>query len=162
MASPFRPLVERFWEKVDRRGPDECWPWTASMDKDGYGRISRGAPSGRMLKASRASWELHYLRPVLAGQCVLHTCDNPPCVNPRHLFLGTQLENTKDRDAKRRQAQGEKQGAAKLTEEKVEEIRRDYVRGSRTHGQPALARKHGVSHAAIGYIVRGESWKLRP
>jgi hypothetical protein len=97
-------VAERFWPKVDRSGgPDACWPWTATVRSDGYGMIDVG---GKMVGAHRVSWEIaNGPIPVggdYHGTCVLHRCDNPLCVNPSHLFLGTNDDNTKDRDAKGR------------------------------------------------------------
>lgn len=156
------PLIERFWAKVNKRGPDDCWEWTAGCSR-GYGQIGEGGRRGKMLYAHRVSYELHN-GPIPIGEgyhgtCVCHTCDNPPCVNPSHLFLGTIADDTRDMVEKGRQARGEKNGRAKLTEKEVEEIRRGYVRYSRTHGQSALARKYGVNPTAIGFIIRGEHWK---
>ena len=150
---PSRPLTERFWEKVDRRGPDECWPWTASTSR-GYGQIGS---CRTMLKAHRVSYELHN-DPVPDGLDVLHSCDNPPCCNPTHLFLGTHQDNMDDKVEKRRQSRGETNGQAKLTEDQVDALRREYIKGSRTRGQHALARKYGVHQTHIRRIVRGESW----
>lgn len=165
-----RPLGERFWEKIDKNGPTHpskpelgrCWLWTDHTVR-GYGQIVEGAPSKKKLSSHRVSWELHN-GPIPVGEgphgiCVCHNCDNPPCVNPAHLFLGTIQDNINDKMRKRRQPQREKHGRAKLTEKKVAEIRRDYVRNSRAHGQPALARKYGVNHTAIGFIVREKHWK---
>ncbi len=166
-----KTLTERFWEKVDKNGPahpykselGSCWVWTASRNRGGYGQIGEGIPSRRTLKAHRVSWELHNgLIPVGKGHhgiCVLHSCDNRRCVNPIHLYLGTNNDNNRDMMEKGRQVRGEENGKAKFTEEQVEEIRRDYVKGSRTHGQHALGRKYGVEHTSIGFIVREETWK---
>ncbi len=162
IGRPRTPLTERFWKKVDKapgHGPEgDCWEWCASTHKDGYGQISDEAPSKKMLRAHRVSYELHHGF-LIANLEVQHSCNNPPCVNPAHLSQDTPLVNAKYRNEQGRQASGEKNGLAKLTEEKVVKIRRDYVRGSRIHGQPALARKYGVSQQTICKIVTERMWK---
>lgn len=92
------PLADLFWHLVDKRGPDDCWPWQGSLYV-GYGRIKDGQ-RGRV-GAHRVSWELHH-GPIPDGLWVLHRCDNPPCVNPAHLFLGTPGDNVRDMHAKGR------------------------------------------------------------
>jgi hypothetical protein len=86
-----RPLEDRFWEKVDKRGVEDCWLWTGSNDTR-YGQIWF---RGKALKASRVAWELTR-GPIPPGMQVCHTCDNPPCVNPSHLWLGTMSDNIRD------------------------------------------------------------------
>lgn len=101
-----RSLAERFWARVDRRGADECWPWTGAR-VDGrkpyakrYGVLRRGATDGcRRVTAHRLAYEL-LVGPIPAGLHVLHTCDNPPCCNPAHLWIGTHADNMADRKAK--------------------------------------------------------------
>ena len=95
MAIKRKPLAERFWAKVDRRGPDDCWNWTAMTHPDGHGRIGEGGHYGRMLYAHRVSYELH-IGPIPPGLVVMHKCDNPRCVNPAHLQLGTDADNHRD------------------------------------------------------------------
>jgi len=96
-------IVARFWKHVDRRGPDECWPWTGHCGRDGYGRFSPHTwndPSfPRLTLASRMA---HGVSTNEDPECVCHHCDNPPCCNPAHLFGGTQLDNQRDKAAKGR------------------------------------------------------------
>lgn len=101
-----RPLAERFWEKVEQ-GPG-CWEWMAGRDSaTGYGRIRIGRAGSKHQLAHRVSWELAN-GPIPDGLWVLHHCDNPPCVNPAHLYLGTTIDNNRDRDARGRTARGER------------------------------------------------------
>lgn len=88
----------RFWEKVDKRGPDDCWLWTGSADRDGYGRQRVG---NRPRLAHRVSYALEH-GDIPKGLLILHRCDTPACVNPAHLRAGTQQENMAERDAKGR------------------------------------------------------------
>jgi hypothetical protein len=155
---PTRPLAVRFWEKVDRRGPDDCWEWLGSRHAFGYGRIGVGAPSRDIETAHRVSWVLHF-GPVPSGKHVLHHCDDPPCVNPAHLFLGDQAANNGDMWAKNRGQLSHRRGSestmAKLSEEDVRQIRERVAAGEATR---ALGREFGVSHTAIRYAVSGRNW----
>lgn len=134
---------ERAWHYVDKNGPTvreglgPCWPWTGTIGHGGYGRIAIG---GLDYRAHRVVWRLVHGEP--GDLNVLHHCDNPPCCNPDHLFLGTDLDNAADRDAKERQARGEESGTAKLTESGVREIRAAFAAGMT---QSALGPFHGVS-----------------
>jgi hypothetical protein len=101
-------------------------------------------------------WELTY-GDIPAGMIICHRCDNPPCVRPEHLFLGTQADNQRDRKRKGRSGRGEKNGRAKLTARAVREIRARYARGDVS--QAALGAEYGVSQPAIGFVVRGEHWR---
>lgn len=92
------PLAEWFWKRVDRRGDDDCWPWTGTKDRHGYGRLSHFKP---VRGAHRLSYELATgVEPV--GLVVCHSCDNPSCVNPRHLRAATQRDNIHEAIAKGR------------------------------------------------------------
>jgi hypothetical protein len=99
------PHAIRFWSKV--RITPECWLWTARHTRKGYGMFKQGSLD-RL--AHRVAWE-EVNGPIPPGLCVLHKCDNPPCVRPDHLFLGTQADNIADRDAKGRQARGDRNGS---------------------------------------------------
>lgn len=96
---PKRDVVERFWEKVVRG--DRCWAWAAYRGPAGYGIITDRSRRVRTVQAHRLSWEIHN-GPIPEGLCVLHRCDNPPCTNPAHLFLGTHADNAQDKASKGR------------------------------------------------------------
>ena len=150
----------RFWSKVQKlSGEDACWVWTARLDKDSYGQF-RICQDGKKfaIKAHTYSWELanSFTLKKGIGHCVCHTCDHPYCVNPAHLFLGTQQENTQDRNNKGRQARGETSGAAKLTESQVIEMRQSRAEGMTL---TQLAKLFGVAATTAGYVVNRRSWK---
>ena len=147
-------FVKRFWPKVDIRGEDECWPWLASKKHHGYGGFK---VDGRILLAHRVAWILTY-GSIPNGMCALHRCDNQGCCNPKHLFLGTKVDNNADRDRKGRNncAHGEQQGLSKLTEEQVLEIRSRYAAGDIS--QRKLGGEFGVSQVTIGAITRRRTW----
>lgn len=126
----------RFWPKVDKRGDDECWPWAAAVSAHGYGQFDREPGVTKM--AHRTAWELHHGEPAPAGMHVCHSCDNPPCCNPAHLFLGTPGDNVRDMISK-----GRHRGAhAALSHTQVLEI------------SAAVAKEFGVSASAVAVIVR--------
>lgn len=149
--TPVTSLV-RFWENVDRADPDGCWPWTGRRSEDGYGRFC--PDGGTEGPATHYAWELA-AGPVPAGKRVLHACDNPPCCRVDHLFLGTNLDNSRDMVAKRRQSRGEKHHAAKLAEADVIEIVAE--RGTRTAAEAAADR--GVCAATVSHIWNRRTWR---
>lgn len=153
------PLEVRFWAKVDRRGPDECWPWTAAK-VFGYGVIggTTRSPNKQVLSAHRVSWELHN-GPIPGGAHVLHHCDNPPCVNPAHLFLGDDQANVADKVAKGRTPCGERHHRASFTEADVVAIRSRYAAGVL---QRDLAAEYGVNQQTISGIVTRRAWRHVP
>lgn len=149
------PPEERFWRHVLKT--DTCWIWTAGRLTRGYGSIRIG---GRSETTHRLSWELHF-GPIPAGLSVLHNCDNPPCVRPEHLFLGTDADNVRDMFSKGRQAiregrRGETNNKAKLTTTQVIEIRRQYDAGIIT--QRDLATNFTVCLDTIRKIVHRIYW----
>jgi len=146
-----RTLEERFWTKVDVRGPDECWPWQGAKSH-GYGTIWL---EGKNLRAHRMVWELTFGL-IPDGFCVCHSCDNGLCVNPAHLFLGTQAENMADMKSKGRSSKGRLSGRAKLTEDQVISIRKEYAQGNITHME--LGAKYNVVHRTIGFVTSRETW----
>lgn len=145
-----RNLFEAKYKVDEETG---CWNWTASKDGDGYGRFG----VRRTIKgAHRVSYTLHTGN-ITEGLHVLHKCDNPSCVNPDHLFLGTHSENMADKTTKGRSPRGSKHGRSKLTEKKVQMIRYIHDRLGTTQGN--LAEIFNVNTDYIGRIVRREYWK---
>lgn len=149
---------EKFWEKVDIRSEDECWEWLAGRNKKGYGNfyVSIGHSKDKHCLAHRRSWILTYGE-IPEGLSVLHHCDNPPCVNPKHLFLGTNQDNVDDKVRKGRMQdlKGENHPMRKLTDEQIKEIR-----ALRKDGYTlfALGDKFNVHYSTIGYICSRKHW----
>lgn len=159
----------RFWLKVKKT--DSCWLWTGGKTTFGYGVIGIGEDGNyKNIGAHVASWIMHRGR-VPKGMCVLHNCpggDNPACVNPEHLWVGTKKQNTQDMVKKGRgvwgNTFGERHAFAKLNEATVREIRRLYAerpkpikKGSK--GYAVLAREFGVSETLIKFVVTKKLWK---
>lgn len=147
--------IKRFWDKVNKKSNDECWEWQASKNRIGYGTISI---KHKARLAHRVSWAVCNGQ-ICEGLCVCHTCDNPGCVNPAHLFLGTMKDNVRDRDRKGRGVNlvGEKHGCHKLTEKQVIEIREKYIQHK--YNSTMLSKEYSVTKNMIHLIVTYKNWK---
>lgn len=163
----WRKDPETFWRKVDKAAPGGCWEWTgrltAGKSTGGYGTFGRAkSVTGDEQLAHRISWVLANGE-IPAGLSILHRCDNRKCVNPDHLFLGTQLDNMRDMLAKGRQrwvpsgCKGSGHGMHKITEAQAEEIRRRYEAGGVF--QRELAEEFGLHQTMVSLIVRGKNWR---
>lgn len=151
-----RDDADRFWSKVDRSGgPDACWPWTRATHQ-GYGWFRL---RGVSITASRFAWRITH-GPIPVGLYVCHTCDNRPCCNPAHLWLGTQADNVRDMFAKGRQgtgrARGEAVGGARLTETAVRSIRDLHGAG---RSKRSLGFAFGVSRRTVQQVLSGDTWR---
>lgn len=156
-----RDFLERFWSKVNEQSPNECWPWTGSINSHGYGQfaIYRGK-SRKWVYAHRLSYELSTAESI-DGKVIRHSCDNPPCVNPEHLQPGTQAQNVRDAIDRGRSVPppihyGSSHHHARLTEECVRKIRQRYAAGGIT--QTALAVEFGISQTVISDLIRHKIW----
>jgi predicted DNA-binding protein (UPF0251 family) len=152
VAKPIEPLESRMERLVDRSG--DCWPWLGSCDAHGYGQMGYG--QRKKLKAHRVAWELAN-GAIPEGMSVLHRCDNPPCCNPAHLFIGTQADNMADAHAKGRQfipqgpaLRGEANPAAKLTDYQREAI---CVLGDQGISQRVIAAYYGISQSTVCRVL---------
>jgi hypothetical protein len=166
-------VKKRFWSKVSKT--DGCWEWGGDRDIDGYGKITifRHRPKlARRTLAHRVSWMIHNGE-IPNGLLVCHHCDNPPCCNPEHLFLGTPKDNSLDCVVKGRMlgplgdtngsrthpelvARGEKHRWAILNEQQVLEIRRRYAAGGEY--QKCIAKDFGIAQTTVSAIVRAVNW----
>lgn len=152
-----RPPEVRFWEKVDRRGGAEsCWPWCGGRSPDGYG-LTKFEPYGPTSVTHRVAYRL--CKGTFAEKLrVLHSCDNPPCCNPAHLFLGTDKDNSDDKISKGRdrKSHGEEHAKAKLTAAQVLLIRSRDAAGDSRRG---MAREFGLNRKSMWNICERKSWK---
>jgi hypothetical protein len=142
-----KTLEERFWSYVAKGNEEECWEWRGALKKNGYGVLT---VNHRQVLVHRLSYELH--NGDIGDLCVCHSCDNPKCVNPNHLFLGTHQENMDDKVEKGRVSRGEDLPQTKLTVEDVLFIRES------AESLRALSKRFGVSYQAISLIRNRKTW----
>lgn len=148
-------IADRFWSHVKKGDGNECWEWMISRFRNGYGKFA--VSREKTAKANRMAWELLF-GPIPDGMCVLHKCDNPGCVRPDHLFLGTPADNARDRNSKGRQAifRGESHSSSKLTDNDVRAIRSERSMGA---SLVVLSQKYGVTIQNISQIYLRKSWR---
>ena len=149
--------IDRFHKRVERRGPDECWPWTGSFTDRSYGRFWC---DGKTRRAHKVAFIIAKGQ-VTDDAVVRHECDNPPCCNPSHLLSGTQQDNIDDRGSRNRTSRqpGTNNPAAVLNDDKVMEIRRLVSSGKR---QKDVGDQFGVAQGHVSEIVRGKIWSHLP
>jgi hypothetical protein len=148
-----RDEVERFLEKVSPEDTNNCMLWLSGTSPDGYGKFKIDV--GKTVRAHRYMWEL-VNDFIPNGLCVCHHCDNPLCVNPKHLFLGTSKDNTIDKVSKGRGSFGIKHGNSKLVDEDIRNIRKLYEDG---YTYQKIAKLYGVVKSTIRIIIVGKTWK---
>ena len=149
------PIEERFWRFVDKKESNECWNWTSNLCA-GYGRISLGAKKDGATGSHRFSWELHNKQSIPSGMVVMHSCDNPLCVNPSHLNVGTYKDNTQDMITKGRKVTvaplGTENGKAIINEEIVKAIRASNL------SHVDLGKQFNVSVGCVRGVRSGRTW----
>lgn len=147
----------RFWDSIEKHGDTACWPWRGPANTKGYGRFNA---NGTRYTATRLALALRLGRDLTEDEQACHSCDNPPCCNPAHLFVGTQTQNIADRQAKNRTHRwngaraGSRNQRAVLSEAMVADIRQ--LKGSAL--QREIAAKYGVSRQTISAILNGNRW----
>jgi hypothetical protein len=148
---------ERFWRYVNKTTPDLCWEWQGPRNHAGYGILKLGQQTWL---ATRLLWTWMN-GPIVEGMCVLHHCDNPACVNPAHLWLGTRADNNADKyhKGRHRVGIGERARQAKLTASAVKWIREAYQGGM---SQTAIAQHLGVNQTSISRVVLRQTWRHIP
>ncbi len=157
MIRPTTKEVARFFDKV--RITKHCWLWLAGVDKNGYGKVRFRDIS--TIRAHRFSYEL-FVGPIELGELILHRreCGNPSCVNPNHLYMGTNIDNMRDRDTWGNGARGERSGVSKLSDSDVLAIRETYKTGD--YSLRNIADMFGISKSQSWRLVTGQSWKHLP
>lgn len=144
---------ERFWNKVKIGKENECWEWVGHLTVKGYGMFKVG--TRKLSSSHRFSYELHF-REIPKGICVLHHCDNRKCVNPKHLFLGTNSDNVADKVKKNRQSRGTNNPNSVLTWKQVNQIRKLYSQGIKN---VELSKKFNIDNGRVSRIVHNKLWK---
>ncbi len=147
-------LEDKFWSFVDKKGEDNCWEWTGNLFKQGYGRMYHH--STKEPKAHRLSYMIN-IGNIPEGLLVCHICNNKSCVNPKHLYVGTNQDNSDDMKNSGRSLTGEKASASKLKEEEVLKIRELFAKSERSLED--LGYQFNISAGSIHAIVTGLSWK---
>ena len=150
-----RPAADRFWAMVLMIPFHDCWEWIGPVSQNGYGNFSRGRKREGCVRAHRFSWELHNGL-IPDGMMVCHRCDNPTCVRPDHLFLGTIAENNRDCARKGRTYTGPRPWHAKLTIAEVKEIRLLHASGQ---SMCSIGRQYGVTRGNIRAIIHRRTWQ---
>jgi len=155
-----KTLEEKFWEKVNKKGKDDCWEWLAGRNHKNYGNfyVSIGNSKDKHWIAHRMAWKLTYGE-IPKGLHICHHCDNPPCVNPNHLWIGTNKDNILDASRKGRlvrKIRGEDHHKSKLTEKEVIEIK--HIRKETGLSFIKIGKMFNVHPTTIGYIMRGRTW----
>lgn len=141
----------RFENKFEAEPMSGCWLWTAATSPKGYGHFR--AENGDVIHAHRWAYA-NYVSSIPHGQHVLHKCDNPACVNPSHLFVGTNADNVADKVKKKRQARGQTMPNAKITDTIADEIRKS------NESSRALAARYGISHTTVVKVRNNVYWRV--
>lgn len=155
MSYPPQPVEPRFWAKV-YKSLTGCWLWKGTIASTGYGILWVGGKSGGYQGVHRISWELHFGK-IPNNLWVLHKCDTPNCVNPEHLFLGTNADNSRDRALKGRAVRGTRHPNYKLTEIEVRHIR--HLRKTTARSWKDIAAMFSVSPTLVRNICLRTTWK---
>lgn len=150
--------IDRFFRNIKPPDNDieDCWLWSGYLDKDRYGELYIDSKNIKHIRSHRFSWE-YFIGQIPVDKQILHKCDNPPCVNPNHLFIGTQQDNKNDEISKKRHAFGQKQGASILTDNDVKKIIEETL--IRKHISIFdIANAYNVHHSTINNIIQEYRW----